>query len=131
MNEYQESYEKVISLTELLFYCLKKWRWIVAAMLIVGALAGAYKYRSTVQSNQAKKEAQALAEEEREEEELLAEELLEEENIPEETLSEEALISDIDEMLVEETPEEEPQQEERPEKKKRRFWPFGRKRDEE
>ena len=76
-------------------------------------------------------EAQALAEEEREEEELLAEELLEEENIPEETLSEEALISDIDEMLVEETPEEEPQQEERPEKKKRRFWPFGRKRDEE
>ena len=63
MNEYQESYEKEISLTELLFYCLKKWRWIVAAMLIVGALAGAYKYRSTVQSNQAKKEAQALAEE--------------------------------------------------------------------
>ena len=42
MNEYQESYEKEISLTELLFFCLKKWRWIVAAMLIVGVLAGAY-----------------------------------------------------------------------------------------
>ena len=69
MNEYQEPYEKEISLTELLFYCLKKWRWIVAAMLIVGALAGAYKYRSTILSNQEKREAQALAEENGEKEE--------------------------------------------------------------
>ncbi len=30
MNEYQETYEKEISLVELMFYCLKKWRWIVA-----------------------------------------------------------------------------------------------------
>ena len=49
MNEYQEPYEKEISLTELLFFCLKKWRWIVAAMIIVAVLAGAYKYQSTVQ----------------------------------------------------------------------------------
>ena len=63
MNEYQESYEKEISLTELLFFCLKKWRWIVAAMLIVGVLAGAYKYQSTVRDNQAKREAQNTAEE--------------------------------------------------------------------
>lgn len=62
MNEYQESYEKEISLTELLFYCLKKWRWIVAAMLIVGALAGAYRYQTAVQSNQIKRETQVLAE---------------------------------------------------------------------
>ncbi len=61
MNEYQESYEKEISLTELLFFCLKKWRWIVAAMLVVGVVAGAYKYQSTVQSNQAKREAQNTA----------------------------------------------------------------------
>ena len=63
MNEYQETYEKEISLTELLFFCLKKWRWIVAAMIILGVLAGAYKYRATIQSNQAKREAQILAEE--------------------------------------------------------------------
>ena len=62
MNEYQESYEKEISLTELLFYCLKKWRWIVAAMLIVGALACAYRYQTAVQSNQIKRETQVLAE---------------------------------------------------------------------
>ena len=34
MNEYQETYEKEISLIELMFYCLKKWRWIVTAMLV-------------------------------------------------------------------------------------------------
>ena len=63
MNEYQEPYEKEISLTELLFFCLKKWRWVIAAMVIVAVLAGAWKYQSTVQSNQAKREAQLLAEE--------------------------------------------------------------------
>ena len=67
MNEYQEPYEKEISLTELLFFCLKKWRWIVAAMIIVAVLAGAYKYQSTVQSNQTKREAQLLAQEDGEE----------------------------------------------------------------
>ena len=74
-------------------------------------------------------EAQAQAEEEREEAELLSEELLEGEATPEEVLSEESLISDIDAMLEEKPEEEVP--EERPEKKRRRFWPFGRKRDEE
>ncbi len=80
---------------------------------------------------QAELEAMAQAEEEQEEqeaEELLAQELLEEAD-PEEVLSEESLISDIDSML-EDQPEEKPV-EEQPEKKKRRFWPFGRKRDEE
>lgn len=67
-------------------------------------------------------------EEERQEAQLISEELLEEAD-PEEVLSEESLISDIDAML-EDQPEEEPA-EEQPEKKKRRFWPFGRKRDEE
>ncbi|CCX37575.1 signal recognition particle-docking protein FtsY [Clostridium sp. CAG:1013] len=77
---------------------------------------------------QAELEAMAQAEEERQEAQLISEELLEEAD-PEEVLSEESLISDIDAML-EEQPEEEPA-EEQPEKKKRRFWPFGRKRDEE
>ena len=78
---------------------------------------------------QAEEEARARAEEERQEAQLLSEELLEE-AAPEEVLSEESLISDIDAML-EEAPEEEETPEEKPEKKKRRFWPFGRKRDEE
>lgn len=69
MNEYQETYEKEISLTELLFFCLKKWRWIVAVMLVLGVLAGAYKYQATVQSNQAKREAQTLEKEDGEEKE--------------------------------------------------------------
>ena len=77
---------------------------------------------------QAELEAMAQAEEERQETQLISEELLEEAD-PEEVLSEESLISDIDAML-EDQPEEEPA-EEQPEKKKRRFWPFGRKRDEE
>lgn len=59
MNEYQEAYEKEISLTELMFFCLKKWRWIVAAMLVVAVLAGAYKFQATIKSNQEKKEAEA------------------------------------------------------------------------
>lgn len=78
---------------------------------------------------QAEEEARARAEEERQEVQLLSEELLEE-AAPEEVLSEESLISDIDAML-EEAPEEDETPEEKPEKKKRRFWPFGRKRDEE
>ena len=60
MNEYQEPYEKEISLMELLFFCLKKWRWIVAAMLVVAVLAGVYKFQSTVSDNQGKQEAQLL-----------------------------------------------------------------------
>ena len=64
MNEYQETYEKEISLIELMFYCLKKWRWIVASMLILAVLAGGYKYQATVKGNALKKEAEALGEEE-------------------------------------------------------------------
>ena len=68
MNEYQEPYEKEISLTELLFFCLKKWRWIAAAMLLTAVLAGIYKYQSTVQENRTKQETQVLEESEEEEE---------------------------------------------------------------
>lgn len=63
MNEYSESYEKEISLVELLFYCLKKWRWIVCSMIVIAAAAGGYKYLSTVKSNQIQQEAQTLLEE--------------------------------------------------------------------
>jgi hypothetical protein len=63
MNAYSENYEKEISLVELLFYCLKKWRWIVCSMIVIAAAAGGYKYLSTVKSNQIQQEAQALLEE--------------------------------------------------------------------
>ena len=67
--------------------------------------------------------------EDREKAELEAAAQGEEEQQEEGVLSQESLLSDIDAML-EEQPEEEPA-EDQPEKKKRRFWPFGRKRDEE
>lgn len=67
MNEYQETYEKEISLVELMFYCLKKWRWIVISMLIVAVAAGGYKYMSTVKGNQLRQQ-EALLEKENGEE---------------------------------------------------------------
>ena len=84
--------------------------------------------------------AAAQLEEQRQEEEVLqeqdqaGEDALEGEELfqqlEERPLTEESLLSDIDAMLEESRPEE-PQEEPQPEKKKRRFWPFGRKRDEE
>lgn len=84
--------------------------------------------------------AAAQLEEQRQEEEVLqeqdqaGEDALEGEELfqqlEERPLTEESLLSDIDAMLEESRPKE-PQEEPQPEKKKRRFWPFGRKRDEE
>lgn len=62
MNENQGTYEKEINLMELLFYCLRKWRWVVAAMLVVAVLAGVYKFRAIRQSNAAKIEEQKQSE---------------------------------------------------------------------
>ena len=87
--------------------------------------------------------AAAQLEEQRQEEEVLqeqdqaGEDALEGEELfqqlEERPLTEEGLLSDIDAMLGESRPEEpqEELEEPQPEKKKRRFWPFGRKRDEE
>ena len=87
--------------------------------------------------------AAAQLEEQRQEEEVLqeqdqaGEDALEGEELfqqlEERPLTEESLLSDIDAMLEESRPEEpqEELEEPQPEKKKRRFWPFGRKRDEE
>lgn len=60
MYENQNDYEKEISLIEMMFYCLKKWRWILAAMLLLGALAALYKYQAVAESNEALLEAQTL-----------------------------------------------------------------------
>lgn len=51
MNEMQ-SRQGEISLKDLLLYCLERWRWIVASMLIVAIVLGTYKYQSTVSANQ-------------------------------------------------------------------------------
>lgn len=63
MDENQELRQEEINLMDLIFYCLEKWRWIVVVMIILAVLAGAYKYRGTVQENQAKqKEAEEALE---------------------------------------------------------------------
>lgn len=70
MNEYSETYEKEISLVELMFYCLKKWRWVVLSMIVVAVAAGGYKYMSTVKGNQVRQQ-QALLEKENADEEVV------------------------------------------------------------
>lgn len=64
-----DTYEKEINLMELLFYCLKHWRPILAVMLVAGVLAGAYKYRATVLANQTALDNQVLLESDEEDEE--------------------------------------------------------------
>ncbi len=56
MEGYQEVNE--INLTDLLFYCMKRWRWIVVCMVLLAIAAGIYKYQATIEENQAKKEQQ-------------------------------------------------------------------------
>ncbi len=73
MNERENAYEEEINLSDLLFHCLKKWRWIAATMLIIALLAGAYKYYSTQKSNQAALEQWAELETEGDTEEKLEE----------------------------------------------------------
>ena len=52
MQGSQEVYE--INLIDLMFYCLKRWRWIVVCMVLMAATAGIYKYQATITDNQAK-----------------------------------------------------------------------------
>lgn len=47
-----------INLIDLMFYCLKKWRWIVVCMVLFAIAAGVYKYQATITDNQVKKEEQ-------------------------------------------------------------------------
>ena len=85
--------------------------------------------RAAAQLEEQRQEEEVLQEQEQAGEDALeGEELFQQ--LEERPLTEESLLSDIDAML-EESRAEEPQEEPQPEKKKRRFWPFGRKRDEE
>ena len=54
MEGYQEVNE--IDLIDLMFYCLKRWRWIVVSMVLFGILAGVYKYQATIEDNLLKRE---------------------------------------------------------------------------
>ena len=56
MEGYQEVSE--INLIDLLFYCLKRWRWIVVCMIFLAVAAGDYKYQAVIAENQVKKEQQ-------------------------------------------------------------------------
>ena len=63
MEEYQEiSQDKEINLIDLMFYCLKRWRWIVVCMIFLAVIAGAYKYRTTISENQIKEVEQVKRE---------------------------------------------------------------------
>ena len=85
--------------------------------------------RAAAQLEEQRQEEEVLQEQEQAGEDALeGEELFQQ--LEERPLTEESLLSDVDAMLEESRPEE-PQEEPQPEKKKRRFWPFGRKRDEE
>ena len=56
-----EKYQDVneINLIDLMFYCLKRWRWIVIYMVFLAIIAGIYKYEATITNNQIKKKQQA------------------------------------------------------------------------
>ena len=89
--------------------------------------------RDVWEGEQHQEEEKILEEQSQAQEEALAGEALLEQ-LEEQPPTEESLLADIDAMLEEtqaEESQEEPQEEPQPEKKKRRFWPFGRKRDEE
>ena len=88
--------------------------------------------RAAAQLEEQRQEEEVLQEQEQAGEDALeGEELFQQ--LEERPLTEESLLSDIDAMLEESRPEEpqEELEEPQPEKKKRRFWPFGRRRDEE
>ena len=88
--------------------------------------------RASAQLEEQRQEEEVLQEQEQAGEDALeGEELFQQ--LEERPLTEGSLLSDIDAMLEESRPEEpqEELEEPQPEKKKRRFWPFGRKRDEE
>lgn len=57
MEGYQEVNE--ISLLDLIFYCLKRWRRMFVCMAFLAVVAGIYKYQATITVNQEKKELQA------------------------------------------------------------------------
>ncbi len=56
MDGYQEVYE--INLIDLMFYCMRKWRWIVVCMVFLAVTMGVYKYQETIAENRVKKEQQ-------------------------------------------------------------------------
>ena len=56
----EERYQEVneINLIDLMFYCIKRWRWIVVCMILFAIVAGVYKYQATIAENQLQKEQQ-------------------------------------------------------------------------
>lgn len=51
MDEKQQLRQGEISIIDIILFCLEKWRWIVACMLIAAIVLGAYKYQTTVRAN--------------------------------------------------------------------------------
>ncbi len=66
MNEEHSIKETEISLVDLMFFCLEKWRIILAVMLFCGLMAGGYNYRNALLENRAKQQELLALEEQKE-----------------------------------------------------------------
>lgn len=86
MNEEQKIRDMEISLTDLLFFCLEKWRIILVFMLLAGLVAGGYQYWNTRAENRIKQQ------------EILAREAEKEERRSEEDRQEEVSAGEVHEI---------------------------------
>lgn len=66
MNEEHSVKETEISLVDLMFFCLDKWRIILVVMLFCGLMAGGYKYRNALLENRVKQQELLALEEQKE-----------------------------------------------------------------
>ncbi len=64
MNEGQELGLKEIDLLDLIFYCLRKWRFIATFMIFMAIITGGFKYHTIMKENQPVQEEQISAGEE-------------------------------------------------------------------
>ena len=52
MDDRRDARQGEINLIDIIFYCLEKWRFVVACMLTVAVVTGGYKYQEVEKSNQ-------------------------------------------------------------------------------
>lgn len=64
MDERQDAKRGEINLIDIVFYCLERWRCIVACMLVLAVVAGAYKYQAATKLNQLVKSRESSLEKE-------------------------------------------------------------------
>lgn len=62
MEDNQELTQGGINLADLMFFCLERWRWILACMLVTAVVLGAYKYQATVKANRSSENKEIIQE---------------------------------------------------------------------